>query len=231
MGAKILAVDDEEGILRLLKRALERDGAEVDTVSDPMRIMTGEVNPDRYDLILLDVMMPGIDGFTLLNGMRDRIDCPVLFLTAKTSEEDLMRGFGLGADDYIRKPFGIGELRARVQAHIRRERREKKHAVTVGNLRFYLREKQIEYGKQEILLTPGEYEICEYLALHRGQVFSREQIYEHVYGYDKDGDESAVTEHVKNIRAKFRKLGLAPVETVWGIGYRWTAGEEKGNGR
>ena len=173
MGAKILAVDDEEGILRLLKRALERDGAEVDTVSDPMRIMTGEVNPDRYDLILLDVMMPGIDGFTLLNGMRDRIDCPILFLTAKTSEEDLMRGFGLGADDYIRKPFGIGELRARVQAHIRRERREKKHAVTVGNLRFYLREKQIEYGEQEILLTPGEYEICEYLALHRGQVFSR----------------------------------------------------------
>ena len=231
MGAKILAVDDEEGILRLLKRALERDGAEVDTVSDPMRIMTGEVNPDRYDLILLDVMMPGIDGFTFLNGMRDRIDCPVLFLTAKTSEEDLMRGFGLGADDYIRKPFGIGELRARVQAHIRRERREKKHAVTVGNLRFYLREKQIEYGEQEILLTPGEYEICEYLALHRGQVFSREQIYEHVYGYDKDGDESAVTEHVKNIRAKFRKLGLAPVETVWGIGYRWTAGVEKGNGR
>ena len=196
-----------------------------------MRIMTGEVNPDRYDLILLDVMMPGIDGFTLLNGMRDRIDCPILFLTAKTSEEDLMRGFGLGADDYIRKPFGIGELRARVQAHIRRERREKKHAVTVGNLRFYLREKQIEYGEQEILLTPGEYEICEYLALHRGQVFSREQIYEHVYGYDKDGDESAVTEHVKNIRAKFRKLGLAPVETVWGIGYRWTAGEEKRNGR
>ena len=231
MGAKILAVDDEEGILRLLKRALERDGAEVDTVSDPMRIMTGEVNPVRYDLILLDVMMPGIDGFTLLNGMRDRIDCPILFLTAKTSEEDLMRGFGLGADDYIRKPFCIGELRARVQAHIRRERREKKHAVTVGNLRFYLREKQIEYGEQEILLTPGEYEICEYLALHRGQVFSREQIYEHVYGYDKDGDESAVTEHVKNIRAKFRKLGLAPVETVWGIGYRWTAGEEKGNGR
>lgn len=231
MGAKILAVDDEEGILRLLKRALERDGAEVDTVSDPMRIMTGEVNPDRYDLILLDVMMPGIDGFTLLNGMRDRIDCPVLFLTAKTSEEDLMRGFGLGADDYIRKPFGIGELRARVQAHIRRERREKKHAVTVGNLRFYLREKQIEYGEQEILLTPGEYEICEYLALHRGQVFSREQIYEHVYGYDKDGDESAVTEYVKNIRAKFRKLGLAPVETVWGIGYRWTTGVEKGNGR
>ena len=134
-----------------------------------------------------------------------------------------MKGFGLGADDYIRKPFGIGELRARVAAHLRREKREKKHAVTVGELRFWLREKRIEYEENTVPLTSGEYEICEYLALHHGQVFSREQIYEHVYGYDKDGDDSAITEHVKNIRAKFRKLGLSPVETVWGIGYRWKA--------
>ena len=168
-------------------------------------------------------MMPGIDGFTLLGRMRDEIDCPVLFLTAKTAEEDLMKGFGLGADDYIRKPFGIGELRARVEAHLRREKREKKHAVTLGGLRFCLREKRIEYEGDTVPLTSGEYEICECLALHRGQVFSREQIYEHVYGYDKEGDDSAVTEHVKNIRAKFRKLGLSPVETVWGIGYRWKA--------
>lgn len=223
MGTKILAVDDEEGILRLLKRALERDGAVVDTVTGPARLLNGDINTESYDLIILDVMMPEVDGFTLLERMRDEIDCPVLFLTAKTSEEDLMKGFGLGADDYIRKPFGIGELRARVQAHIRREKREKRHAVTVGELRFYLREKRIEYGADTVSLTPGEYEICEYLALHRGQVFSREQIYEHVYGYDKDGDESAVTEHVKNIRAKFRRLGLSPVETVWGIGYKWKA--------
>lgn len=147
MGARILAVDDEEGILRLLKRALEREGNVVDTVSDPMQLLDGKKDTDQYDLILLDVMMPGIDGFTLLEGMRDEIDCPVLFLTAKTAEEDLMKGFGLGADDYIRKPFGIGELRARVKAHLRREKREKKHAVTVGGLRFCLREKQIEYEK------------------------------------------------------------------------------------
>ena len=223
MGARILAVDDEKGILRLLKRALERDGNVVDTVSDPTRLLERKNSADPYDLILLDVMMPGIDGFTLLERMRDEIDCPVLFLTAKTAEEDLMKGFGLGADDYIRKPFGIGELRARVAAHLRREKREKKHAVTVGELRFWLREKRIECGGDTVPLTPGEYEICEYLALHRGQVFSREQIYEHVYGYDNEGDDSAVTEHVKNIRAKFRKLGLSPVETVWGTGYRWKA--------
>ena len=223
MGARILAVDDEEGILRLLKRALERDGNVVDTVSDPIQLLNGKKGTDPYDLILLDVMMPGIDGFALLERMRDEIDCPVLFLTAKTAEEDLMKGFGLGADDYIRKPFGIGELRARVAAHLRREKREKKHAVTVGELRFWLREKRIEYEEITVPLTSGEYEISEYLALHHGQVFSREQIYEHVYGYDKDGDDSAITEHVKNIRAKFRKLGLFPVETVWGIGYRWKA--------
>lgn len=116
MGVRILAVDEEEGILRVLKRALEREGNAVDTVSDPGKLLDGTVNPVLYDLIILDVMMPGIDGFTLLGKLRDRIDCPVLFLTAKTSEEDLMKGFGLGADDYIRKPFGIGELRARVQA-------------------------------------------------------------------------------------------------------------------
>ena len=96
MGARILAVDDEEGILRLLKRALERDGNVVDTVSDPIQLLNRKKGTDPYDLILLDVMMPGIDGFALLERMRDEIDCPVLFLTAKTAEEDLMKGFGLG---------------------------------------------------------------------------------------------------------------------------------------
>lgn len=221
MGARILAADDDEGILRLLKRALERDGNMIDTVSDPLQILNRKKVTDQYDLILLDVMMPGIDGFTLLEQMRDEIDCPILFLTAKTDEEDLMKGFGLGADDYIRKPFGIGELRARVAAHLRREKRQKKNAVTVGELRFCVREKRIEYEGDTVPLTSGEYEICEYLALHRGQVFSREQIYEHIYGYEKEGDDSSITEHIKNIRAKFRKLGLSPVETAWGIGYKW----------
>lgn len=134
---------------------------------------------------------------------------------------DVMKGFGLGADDYIRKPFGVGELRARVQAHIRREKREKKNSVTVGDVRFYLKEKRVEAGGGEIVLTPGEYAICEFLALHRGQVFSREQIYEKVFGYGGESDDSAITEHVKNIRGKFRKAGLSPIETVWGIGYKW----------
>lgn len=221
MKMKILAVDDETGILRVIKTALDSQDVEVDILSDPSGILNKEINPRRYDLILLDVMMPVTDGFSLIKYLREQVDCPILFLTAKTSEEDLVKGFGLGADDYIRKPFGIDELRSRVRAHIRRERREKRHAVRIGELRFYLKEKRVEYEEESFSLTPGEYEICECLALHHGQVFSREQIYEYVFGYDGEGDESAITEHIKNIRAKFRKKDLDMIETVWGIGYRW----------
>lgn len=218
-GERILAVDDEEGIVRLIRRALEKDGFLVETVTEPEAVLT--LHLADYDLILLDVMMPGMDGFELCRRIREKTDCPILFLTAKTQEADVMRGLGLGADDYIRKPFGVGELRARVRAHLRREKREKLHAVTVGEARFYPQAKKLTCGEREVPLTKSEYEICEYLALHKGQAFSRERIYEHVFGYDKEGDSTAVTEHVKNIRAKLKEAGISPVETVWGIGYRW----------
>lgn len=125
MTVKVLAIDDEEGILKVIRRALEREGYEVDTLSDPLKADLSSLG--NYDLILLDVMMPGMDGFELLRKIRERADCPILFLTARTGEEDVMTGLGLGADDYIRKPFGIGELRARVEAHIRRENRQLRH--------------------------------------------------------------------------------------------------------
>jgi two-component system, OmpR family, lantibiotic biosynthesis response regulator NisR/SpaR len=216
---RILAVDDDREILTLMKRALEREGYEVDTVEDPNTLQTETL--ERYQLILLDVMMPGTDGFTLCRRIRELVDCPILFVTAKTEEKDLMYGLGIGGDDYIVKPFGIGELRARVAAHLRRENREKRHVMRMGNLVFSLQAKQLFYKEQEISLTKSEYAICEYLALNRGCVFSKEQIYEHVFGYDGEADSSAITEHVKNIRAKLQKYGETPIETVWGIGYRW----------
>ena len=216
---KILAVDDEERILKLIRNALEKEGYEVDAVSDPLRIK--KMRLQDYKLILLDVMMPGMDGFTLCEEIRDLADCPILFLTAKTEEKDLMRGLGIGGDDYITKPFGIGELRARVAAHLRRETREKKQAVSVNGVRFYLKEKRVSYEGNEITFTKSEYAICEYLALNHGQVFSKDRIYEHVFGYDKESDNSVITEHIKNIRAKCQRAGLEPIETVWGIGYRW----------
>lgn len=219
MAAKILVVDDERNILSLIKHALEKDGYLVCTESDPVK--AEQSNLTEYDLILLDIMMPGMDGFDLCQKIRDRVDCPILFLTAKTAEKDMILGLGFGGDDYITKPFGIGELRARVQAHLRRERREKKHMIFIGDVEFRLQAKRVFYKGEELSFTRGEYAICEYLALHRGQIFSREQIFEQVYGYDRDSDNSAITEHIKNIRAKCSKAGFSPVETVWGIGYRW----------
>lgn len=216
---RILAVDDEEEILTLIKNALSREGYDVTAVSRPDEVQ--KIRLLDYDLILLDVMMPGKDGFTLCEEIRELTDSPILFLTAKTAETDLMRGLGLGADDYITKPFGIGELRARAAAHLRRERRERKHAVSAGDVRFYLREKRAVYGDFTLPFTKSEYGICEYLALNKGQIFTKDRIYEHVFGYDKESDSSVIAEHVKNIRAKCGRAGIQPIETVWGIGYRW----------
>ncbi len=216
---KILAVDDDVQILKLIRNALAREGYEVTVQSDPLELKKMKLTD--YQLILLDVMMPKVDGFTLCEEIRGKVDCPILFLTAKTKEADIMRGLGIGGDDYITKPFGIGELRARVKAHLRRETREKKHVVSVNGVRFYLKEKKAYYSGKELGLTKSEYAICEYLALNRGQVFSKDRIYEHVFGYEKESDNSVITEHVKNIRAKGKKAGFEPIETVWGIGYRW----------
>ena len=116
---EILAIDDDRGILEVIRKALSRSGYMVTVLDDPLKL--DENSLGKYQLILLDVMMPGTDGFTLCRKIRDQVDCPILFLTAKTEEKDLMEGPGIGGDDYITKPFGIGELRARVAAHIRRE--------------------------------------------------------------------------------------------------------------
>lgn len=216
---RILAIDDDEQILRLIRNALAKEGYDVTILADPLEL--ARLRPEEYQLILLDVMMPGVDGFTLCEEIRDSVDCPILFLTAKTNEADIMKGLGIGGDDYITKPFGIGELRARVAAHLRREHREKRHVISIDGVRFYLKEKKVEYQDTELIFTKSEYAICEYLAMNHGQVFSKDRIYEHVFGYEKESDNSVITEHIKNIRAKCQKAGLEPIETVWGIGYRW----------
>lgn len=206
--AHILAVDDDRDLCELLKSALERDGHQV------CLLTRGEDVTPRHctwaDCILLDVMMPGEDGFAVCRRIRELADCPILFLTARTGEADVIRGLGLGGDDYLSKPFHLAELRARVNAHLRR-----------GGLDFDLAQKAVFREGTPLKLTRGEYAICEQLALHPGQTFSKEQIYEAVFGFDADGTEAAVTEHIKNIRAKLRAVGLAPIETVWGIGYKW----------
>ncbi|CUP09732.1 response regulator transcription factor [Intestinibacter bartlettii] len=215
----ILVIDDEIEICNLIKNALRKQNYKVTIKNSAMDIDKEEL--DKFDLILLDVMMPTIDGFTLCKTIRDEVDCPIVFVTAKTMEEDVLEGFSIGADDYIKKPFSILELRARVEAHLRRENREKQQVLSTNGLKFNLKSKEIYFYDKKISLTKSEYQICEYLAKHRGQVFSLEQIFIEVYGYDKDSDNSCIREHIKNIRAKITKYVENPIETVWGIGYKW----------
>ncbi len=217
--ARILAVDDDMAILEMVEVILGKDGHFVTKACGMHEIDMGKLN--AYDLILLDIMMPETDGFALCSKIRRLVDCPVLFLTAKTEESSLVKGLALGADDYICKPFGVMELRARISAHLRRERREHSVKMAVGGVCFHLSSKQAVIDDKEIPLTRAEYEICEFLARNRGQVFSKEQILEKVFGFDSESNDSTITTHIKNIRMKFSGFNCMPIKTVWGIGYKW----------
>ncbi len=217
--ALILAIDDDAAILQLIKNGLQKDGHQVSVYTSPEQVPLDRLS--RYDLIILDVMMPGTDGFAYCQKIRSLVDCPILFLTAKTEENDITFGLGIGGDDYLTKPFRIQELRARVNAHIRRENREKHNALILDNIRFDLSAKKIQIDSTAVPLTKSEYLICEYLARNKGQVFTKEQIYEAIFSLDGDSDNSTISTHIKNIRQKFSPLGVHPIATVWGIGYKW----------
>lgn len=215
----ILAIDDELDMLVLIKNILKKNNHKVDIHQNPLDVDHSKLS--KYDLILLDVMMPGIDGMSFCKEIRSKVDCPILFLTAKTMEEDIVEGLFIGGDDYITKPFGTEELVARIEAHLRRERRERHTSLNLGEIRFDLSSNEVFVVDKKVPLTKSEYQISELLAKRKGQVFSRDQIYELVFGFDGIGDGSAIAEHIKNIRAKFQKYGENPIETVWGIGYKW----------
>lgn len=225
--AHILAVDDEPDVCALLERTLARDGHTVRSCTSGAQV---DERLCRWaDCILLDVMMPGEDGVALCRRIRGLTGAPILFLIARSEEADVLQALGAGGDDHIAKPFRLAELRARVAAHLRRQQRggAAVHRLLRGALVLDLNARRLLAGEEPLPLTKSEYAICEWLALHPGQVFGKEQIYEAVFGYDGTADESAVTEHVKNIRAKLRAVGVdpGPIETVWGIGYRWKEGE------
>ena len=217
--AHILVVDDALDICALLKAALEKDGHIVTIVQNAKDVTSTLCS--KADLILLDVMMPEEDGFSVCKRVRADTDCPILFLTAKEGETDILTGLALGADDYMKKPFQLAELRARVAAHLRRAQRVPVRRFICGDLRFDLAGKILYDNDIAINLTKSEYALCETLARHTGFVYTREQLIEAAFGYENESDCAAVTEHIKNLRAKLATHGLAPVETVWGMGYRW----------
>ena len=221
--ANILAVDDNLELCKLIRTTLERDGHRVETRQAGGALT--EALCRWADCILLDVMMPGEDGFAVCRRIRSLTEVPILFLSARTDEPAVLKGLGIGADDYLQKPFRVAELRARVAAHLRRQNRTPMHRMVRSGVEFDLFGKSAEVQNVILPLTRSEYAICEYLALHAGQTFTKEQIYEAVFGVDGTSDDTAVTQHIKNIRAKLRTAGVAAPETllktVWGVGYQW----------
>lgn len=225
MHEKILIADDEDGILNFIKDALMNDGYEVLTAGDGEQAIRYAMK--QPDLIILDIMMPGKDGYEVCQAIRDTVSCPIIFLSARQSEVDRIKGLAIGGDDYITKPFSIKELKIRIQAHLRREKR----AIALNNRSFLrYRDLAIDIKGHEVFLenraipfTKREFEIVELLALHPGITFSKEQIYEKVWGFDALGDSAGVAEHIKRIRAKLSDAdpGTEYIATVWGVGYKW----------
>jgi len=219
--ANILVADDNAELRNVLQTALERDGHRVETLDSGAKITPAHCQ--WADCLLLDVSMPGEDGFSVCRRIRSLTDAPILFLSARGEEADIMTGLGLGGDDYLLKPFRLAELRARVAAHLRRQGRTPTRKLVRGGVTLDMTAHAAWAGDTPLHFTKSEYAICEYLALHAGRTFGKEQIYEAVFGFDGTADEAAVTEHIKNIRAKLRAAGLAesPIKTVWGVGYQW----------
>lgn len=222
MSYKILVIDDEENIVNLLKDFFEIEGFLVYTAYNGVEALKKiEVKPD---IILLDINMPEMDGIEVCKRIRDFISCPILFLTAKIEEQDRINGLMIGGDDYITKPFSIDELGARVIAHLRREERKSSNDKIkfFNDLVISYTERKVFFNEEEISLTKTEFDIVEILSLNKGQIFTKENIYEKLWGFDKDGDSSIITEHIRRIRAKISKYSdRVIIETVWGVGYKW----------
>lgn len=224
MAYKILIVDDEEMLISLLSTHLQECGYLTYTAaSSSEAIEQLKVTPD---LILLDINMPGMDGLELCKVIRNHVNCPILFLTARITEQDKINGLRVGGDDYITKPFSLKELEARVAAHLRRENRNKNTPVvlTSHGLIVNITEHKVYWRDEEIPFSKTEFDLLEFLISHPNQVFDRERIYEAVWGYEAEGDSSVIKEHIRKIRAKLNSVTEGDyIETVWGIGYRWKA--------
>lgn len=226
---KVLIIDDDEEILSLLEDVFIDEGFLTYTAKSADKAL--DLINNSPSIILLDVMMPGKDGFELCKEIREIVSCPIIFITAKVEENDIVKGLALGGDDYITKPFSVREIRARVSAHLRRDKRDKENEnkfLIFKNLKIDLNAREVYYFDEIIKLTKREFDIMELLVLNKGQVFSKDRIYEKIWGYDAEGDSSTVAEHVKKLRSKFQYISkdFSFISTVWGVGYKWNNNEE-----
>ena len=220
MKYKILAIDDDEKILRLIENTLKMNNFDVETRKNIEEINICDFT--GFDLILLDVMMP-ISGLEICRSIRSQITTPILFLTAKDFEEDLLKGIQAGADDYITKPFSIKELIARIQMHLRREERSHDSSKEEMNadITFYRDRQEVYYQSKRISLTKREFDLLYLLAKNENRIFTMEELYNYLYPVSSDAQLRSITEYIYQIRQKFKIHQIDPIKTVWGGGYKW----------
>lgn len=223
---RILIVEDDSNIARLMADYLEIEGLEVKHAPDGL-IGYEMAKSQEWDLILLDLMLPGIDGFEILRRLRDDTEIPMLMVSARSEDIDKIRALGLGADDYITKPFSPSELVARVKSHLKRYKRisgkvQEVEELVVGGMVIHSRSHRVIVDGKELSLTSKEFELLYFLASNVDIVFSREQLFDRIWGMDNYGDIGTVAVHIQRIRKKTEKDPANPryIETVWGAGYR-----------
>ena len=219
---RIFIVEDEHRIARFLQIELEHEGFETATEDNGQRAFE-RIGQERFDLVLLDVMLPGIDGFEVCRKVREFSSVPIIMLTAKDDLEDKVTGLDIGADDYITKPFAIQELLARIRAALRKHQAPETlegERLTCKNLVLYPSRYEVTVNGEEIHLTKKEYSLLEYLLRNKRNVLTRDQILQEVWGYDYAGDTNVVDVYIRYLRAKIdERFGDKYIYTVRGVGY------------
>lgn len=219
---KILVVDDEPKMRELISLYLTKENYQVVTAGDGLEALRFIERDDEFQLLIVDVMMPKMDGFTLCREINSFTDIPVIFLTARGEEYERLMGFELGADDYVVKPFSPRELVARVKAVLKRSNKSPDDNVLItGDLVVDLDGREIKRGDQEISLTLKEFDLLVYLIKNKGKVLSRDQITEKVWDHEYSGDQRTVDTHIKKLREKLSDKAEKYIKTVWGVGYKF----------
>ena len=229
-GEKIFIVDDDKDIVNLMSDILSDENYLVSKAYDGKSALKALLSGERFDLVILDIMLPDIDGYEILKSIRDKIDAPIIFITAKSKSLDKVVGFEIGADDYLTKPFDDIELIARVKAHIRRQKRtaqgiENENIIRYKGIEVNKNSYEVFVDNEKAELSTREFQILVYMMQNPNTVLSREQIYNSVWNYGDFGDINTVTVHIKKLREKIDKDNKY-IKTVWGIGYKFI-GEKK----
>jgi len=226
MTKKILAVDDDAKVLKILQHSLTREGFEVICATDGFEALE-RAKETKPDLILLDIMMPGMDGFETLRHLKEFLDVPVIILSARGEELDRVVGFRMGVDDYQTKPFSPVELALRVKAVLRRSvsaaKQKTAEIIKYGGLVIDYNKRLVENGERSINLTPKEFELLWLMASHPGQVFTKPHLLERIWESTYEGDENTVNVHIRRLREKIEDDPSSPIyiKTVWGTGYKF----------